>query len=391
MPDAVNQTDDPSSISTASTYLRDAREAMGMSQLQVAEELYLTPSYITKIDEDRIHEIPKQAFVKGYLRSYARVVKLDGDQIVAMYERLDTKSIAPPSMRSVTEEPVGPITFTGPVLQTGVIGLAGLILIILAVWYYSEPEFEPASELEQTGSFDSNNSAQNSMAGSRQALESSMSSNDTARSDNETDGATINRTDNIDRSVFADYGDTNSDLTEQDAQSQLNQKALQAQEQVDTLTQETSDAESAIESVVNDNLDEDFEGDRDQSFSSELASLRNRVVTESESESGSGKLVSVGRETIDGTRFINVTAGGDAELHFTFADECWVEVEDADGDAIFGDLGRQGDDLRVLGKAPFDVLFGNAPAVTMAFNGESVNLSQSTKSDNTAKLRVGES
>ena len=114
-------------------------------------------------------------------------------------------------------------------------------------------------------------------------------------------------------------------------------------------------------------------------------------VLKSGSESGSGKLVSVGRETIDGTRFINVTAGGDAELHFTFADECWVEVEDADGDAIFGDLGRQGDDLRVLGKAPFDVLFGNAPAVTMAFNGESVNLSQSTKSDNTAKLRVGES
>ncbi len=65
-------------------------------------------------------------------------------------------------------------------------------------------------------------------------------------------------------------------------------------------------------------------------------------------------------------------------------------MEGGDGGAIFGDLGRKGGDLAVLGKAPFDVLFGNGAAVTVAFNGERVNLSQSTKSDNTAKVRVGE-
>ena len=372
MPDAVNQKDDLRSTSTASTLLRDAREAMGLSQLQVAEELYLTPSYITKIDEDRVREIPKQAFVKGYLRAYARVVNLNGDQIVALYERLDIDAIAPTSIRRVTEEPVGPITFTGPVLQTGIIGLAGLIFIILAVWYYSEPEVVPPATPEQTGSLDSN-STQNSMQGSRQELESRMSASSSDQSTNENDG--------IDRSVFADYGEAALALTDA-TDTSLAQADKTA---VDMLAEDTS--ASDLEGSLQTRSDENVDVDSSQSFSLDLSSsLQNNTVTESDS----GKLVSFGREIIDGTRFISVSAGGDEELHFSFADECWVEVEDADGDAIFGDLGRQGDDLTVLGKAPFDVLFGNAPAVTMAFNGERVNLSQSTKSDNTAKVRVGE-
>lgn len=373
--------------STASILLREARESMGMSALQVAEELYLTPSYITKIDEDRIHEIPKQAFVKGYLRAYARVVNLNGDEIVAMFERTDPNTKAPPSIRSVTEEPVGPVTFTGPVLQTGVIGLVGLILIIVGVWYYSEPEIEQPAAQQQTGGLDSN-SAQNSMKGSRQELESRMS------------GSSADGTE-IDRSVFADYGDAVPDTNEVSTDSESLQR-LQGEDQSNMTVSDMrindasnavleSSIEESIKSSLEGSLDADLEadlveGDRDQSFSSQLASS-----SQSQIQPESGKLVLVGRDTIDGTRFISVDAGGESELHFTFEDECWIEVEDADGEAIFGDLGRAGDDLTVSGKAPFEVLFGNAPAVTMNFNGERVNLSSRTTADNTAKVRVGES
>ena len=55
---------------------------MGLSQEQVAQELYLIPSYIQHIDNDEIEKIDKQAFVRGYLRSYAKLVNLDGDDII---------------------------------------------------------------------------------------------------------------------------------------------------------------------------------------------------------------------------------------------------------------------------------------------------------------------
>ena len=100
--------------------------------------------------------------------------------------------------------------------------------------------------------------------------------------------------------------------------------------------------------------------------------------------------ISIDRDRVGDTNFIVVRAHGDDELIFAFNDECWLEIQDGNGKAIFGDLGRAGDELTVYGVAPFEVLFGKAPAVTMAFNGVSIDLSRSTASDDTAKVIVGD-
>ena len=86
---------------------------------------------------------------------------------------------------------------------------------------------------------------------------------------------------------------------------------------------------------------------------------------------------------------MSVAAGGDDELRFFFTDECWVEIEDAEGNAIYGDLNRAGEELIVAGNAPFEVLFGKAPAVTLEYNGLPIDLAPHTTSVDTAKLKVG--
>jgi len=43
----------------------------------------------------------------------------------------------------------------------------------------------------------------------------------------------------------------------------------------------------------------------------------------------------------------------------------------------------------IYGTAPFDVLFGKATAVQLAFNGEPVDLSGHTSADLTAKVKLG--
>ena len=70
---------------TVSDQLRQAREAAGMTQAAVAEQLFLTETFIRYMDAGEFHRLPKQAFVRGYLRSYARVVGLDGGQLVQLY------------------------------------------------------------------------------------------------------------------------------------------------------------------------------------------------------------------------------------------------------------------------------------------------------------------
>ena len=64
-------------------------------------------------------------------------------------------------------------------------------------------------------------------------------------------------------------------------------------------------------------------------------------------------------------------------------------IEDAQGDSIYGDLNRAGDELVVSGNAPFEVLFGKAPAVRLEYNGVPIDLIPHTTSVDTAKLKVG--
>ncbi|ALP53619.1 hypothetical protein Tel_11015 [Candidatus Tenderia electrophaga] len=57
-------------------------------------------------------------------------------------------------------------------------------------------------------------------------------------------------------------------------------------------------------------------------------------------------------------------------VQLSFTEDSWVEIEDARGERLFVDLARAGQTTRVQGEAPFEILLGNAPAVTIEYNGE---------------------
>jgi cytoskeleton protein RodZ len=75
-------------------------------------------------------------------------------------------------------------------------------------------------------------------------------------------------------------------------------------------------------------------------------------------------------------------------LSFRFSGDCWVEVRDNEGTVIFAGMRHAGDKLELAGRAPFKVLLGYAPAVSMNYNGESVNINRNTRT-NSARLVVG--
>ena len=122
-------------VPTVSELLIRAREGLGLSQKEVADHLYLTTSFIVYIDEGAFEKIPKPAFIRGYLRSYAKVVELNDDEIIAMFEKVLKAAQASVEFKDVTEETVGSVNFTGPVLQAGLIGLAGILIVIGLVWW----------------------------------------------------------------------------------------------------------------------------------------------------------------------------------------------------------------------------------------------------------------
>lgn len=80
--------------------LKARREAMGWTIEHVAEQLKLAPRQVAALELGDAAGLPNKAVVRGFIRAYAKVVKLDAAPLVAMIE-VNTMSSAPPNpMRS---------------------------------------------------------------------------------------------------------------------------------------------------------------------------------------------------------------------------------------------------------------------------------------------------
>lgn len=66
--------------------LRQARKKSGLTQAEVAERLFLHAGFVEHLEADEFEQLPGPTFVKGYIKSYCRLVGLSPDPIVALYK-----------------------------------------------------------------------------------------------------------------------------------------------------------------------------------------------------------------------------------------------------------------------------------------------------------------
>ena len=69
--------------------LRGERATLGKSLLQVQKDLKIKAAYISAIENCDLDAFPNKGFVAGYIRSYARYLNLNPEEI---YERFCTES-----------------------------------------------------------------------------------------------------------------------------------------------------------------------------------------------------------------------------------------------------------------------------------------------------------
>jgi len=67
---------------SAGALLRSAREAGGMSIDAVAQQLKLAPRQVRAIEDGDFTRLPGRTFVRGFIRNYARLVRLDADTVL---------------------------------------------------------------------------------------------------------------------------------------------------------------------------------------------------------------------------------------------------------------------------------------------------------------------
>ncbi|HEY5993227.1 MAG TPA: RodZ domain-containing protein [Gallionellaceae bacterium] len=75
--------------------LREARERMGMSVEEVAIRLKFAPRQIVALEEDNYAQLPQMAFVRGFVRSYARLVLIDETPLLEALPGAPARETAP--------------------------------------------------------------------------------------------------------------------------------------------------------------------------------------------------------------------------------------------------------------------------------------------------------
>lgn len=75
-------------------------------------------------------------------------------------------------------------------------------------------------------------------------------------------------------------------------------------------------------------------------------------------------------------------------LQLRFRERSWVEVRDAAGERMIADVMPAGSERTLVGRPPYEVLLGNAPAVEVRIDGRKVAFEDRIRGDSTARLTV---
>ena len=114
--------------------LQKARMEKKLSQVQVAEKLFLKTQIIECLDDGAFERIPKKAFIRGYIRAYARVVGLEGSELVAAYDAEVGRDEGQGDEATILMNAEDPSLAKNPIFRAGAMGIAVLVIVVLLVW-----------------------------------------------------------------------------------------------------------------------------------------------------------------------------------------------------------------------------------------------------------------
>jgi cytoskeleton protein RodZ len=142
--------------------LREARLRQGLDFPEIEQATKIRPKYLRALEDEQFDILPGQTYVKGFLRSYAEYLGLDGqlyvDEYNSRYIHVDEET--PLRARSTSSLSRAGPPFATSVVLAALAGIAILTLLVFAAWRFGSdtpdtagiPDFstEPPAASPQT-------------------------------------------------------------------------------------------------------------------------------------------------------------------------------------------------------------------------------------------------
>lgn len=328
----------PASNSTGER-LRAAREHLGLTQQKVAQRLCLKLTTIRELEENRSPSDLGSTFVRGYIRSYARLVRLPEEELLPFLSQqtpvriVNTAPMQSFSWKKRRKKRDGWLMmFTWLVLFV----LAGLTV---AWWWqnHSAAQDDLASESISA-------SAAEGQRHERQLIPLN----------------TRNLQDNTAKVVPVT---AKQDATAIDNETKtIRNAALTRSNTQGSSVGELSDNPRAAVSPPSPAVE-----NRPMSVTSPLVEGNGLPLTPAE----------VAQPTVPDAVLMN------------FKGDCWLEVRDSTGKMLFSGMQRSGGKLSLTGTAPYRLKIGAPKVVEIQYQGKPVDLSGFIRSNQVARLNLG--
>lgn len=292
--------------------LSEAREAMGLTQQQVAEKLNFRTTLVKDIEKDQFdHSLPA-TFNRGYLKNYAKLVEVSADEVLAGYEMLNVAKKQGAEMQSFSKE-------TKKQAENNmVMWISYLILALLIgstiLWWLQDAK----------KSNDGNNLVSQTAPTSTEVNES-ISKTPAVNNDKQTPKVQNDLTQNTEITTLSETLKSAATNLLPNEQGNNSVNVSEANIDIDSATTEQ-----------------------------EISPAINPVTTPS--------------ETMD--------FGPAEVAIFTFSGDCWVNIYDATGERIAWGIKKSGYKMEINGQAPFEITLGKPELVTITFENEDVDMSQ---------------
>lgn len=90
-------------MTSVSQTLRQAREAKGITLEEVAQRTYIKLPYLQALEDGDVDKLPAPVYIHGYIRQYAKLLGLNGSDLVLRYQQ-DSGKPQPPKIAIATPQ-----------------------------------------------------------------------------------------------------------------------------------------------------------------------------------------------------------------------------------------------------------------------------------------------
>jgi cytoskeleton protein RodZ len=360
---------------------------MEVSTREVADALNLPVHVIEALEADDYERLPPSVFTRGYLRSYARLLELSPEALLARYPEVTEEVDAVTGELPVTEVPA-----EAPTRTLAIAAAVGAVLIALLVVLLGDDESpEQAEEVTAADVQDGPGALEGLPATGEVAADEAVDAVRQVEPAEEPAAA--------EEELIAAEEELIAAEEEPIAPVQPRQTA--EAEPAPTAPAETAEEVEELEDleVVEERPPsapatpgEDAPEGPEAVESEPAIATREAAVQPVLEPVATDQRLTQQQPAATATptyRERRITEFGDDKITFVFSEDCWVEVKSTDGENLYSDLNRTGRTLVLTGRAPFQVLLGYAPGVTLSFNDEPVALERYSR-NNVANLVLGE-